>query len=102
MKRVNNQPATPARPRLLFLLLIILLHSGAVQYPYHREKIIGTIKSKQLVEDCLRTTLDCPGLRIDGIVAAQNEEEKQVREEDTVNTLLRAFGGRVMEEGGTV
>lgn len=72
------------------------------QYPYHREKIIGTIKSKQLVEDCLRTTLDCPGLRIDGIVAAQNEEEKQVREEDTVNTLLRAFGGRVMEEGGTV
>ncbi len=71
------------------------------QYPYHREKIIGTIKSKQLVEDCLRTTLDYPSIRIDGIVALQDEEGKQAREEDTVNTLLRAFGGQVMEEGGT-
>ncbi len=30
------KPATPARRRLHFLYQVILLHSGAVQLPFHR------------------------------------------------------------------
>lgn len=69
------------------------------QYPFHREKIIGDIKSRRLVEDCLRAAVGYSALRIDGIVVAEDEESKQVRQEDTVNTLLKAFGGEIMDDG---
>ncbi|MCC7357220.1 DNA polymerase III subunit gamma/tau [Candidatus Uhrbacteria bacterium] len=95
-------------PSLTFILRIsrpLRIEGNTVfiqfQYPYHREKIIGTLKTKQLIEDCLRSALDCPNVRVDGEVAIQDEEGKQIREQDTVNTLLRAFGGQVVEEGGT-
>lgn len=71
------------------------------QYPYHREKIIGDIKSRRIVEDVLRQAVGNAAIRIDGIVQAEQDDQKQAREEDTVNTLLRAFGGQIMEEGGT-
>lgn len=33
---ITPKPATPARRRLYFLYQVILLHSGAVQLPFHR------------------------------------------------------------------
>jgi hypothetical protein len=92
-------------PSLTFVLRIsrpVNLENGTLfiqfQYPYHREKIIGDMKGRRLVEDCLNEVLACSGLRIDGMVGEESSEDKNARKEDMVNTILKAFGGSVVEE----
>lgn len=67
------------------------------QYPFHRDKIIGDIKHRRIVEECARAVLGCEALTIDGIVGEDSEVQEQ-RKEDMVSNILKAFGGQVVEE----
>ncbi len=49
----------------------------------------------------MREVYSNPSLRIDGIVVAEGDEVKEARQEDTVNSLLRVFGGNIVEETGS-
>jgi len=95
-------------PSLTFVLRIsrpIEVQNNIVKiefkYPYHKEKIVGEMKARRLVEDCMREVYSNPSLRIDGIVVAEGDEVKEARQEDTVNSLLRVFGGNIVEETGS-
>ncbi len=69
------------------------------QYAYHREKLITDLKARRLIEDCMRETYANAALRVDGNVTAPGTEPE--KKEDMVNTILKAFGGNLVEEGGT-
>lgn len=70
------------------------------QYPYHKEKILGDLKNRRIVEDCVRQALNSPNLKLEGIVGdapVANDEAQR----DTVASLLKTFGGNLVEEAGT-
>ncbi|MFA5185507.1 MAG: DNA polymerase III subunit gamma/tau [Patescibacteria group bacterium] len=94
-------------PSLTFVLKISrpLAISGNIitigfQYPFHREKILGELKTKRMVEDCFRSVFNSAELRLDGVVGELPEEQKQVSRDNAAN-LLKVFGGNVVEEAST-
>ncbi|MFH1621237.1 MAG: DNA polymerase III subunit gamma/tau [Patescibacteria group bacterium] len=70
------------------------------KYPYHREKIVEEIKSKRLVEDCLREAVNSNNLHIEGII--DNQEIAEEKPADMVGKILKAFEGQVVEEKGNI
>lgn len=94
-------------PSLTFVLKIsqpVAIEGNLVtirfQYPFHKEKILGDLKNRRIVEDCARQALGAPDLKLDGIVGdapvAKDESQR-----DTVASLLKTFGGNLVEESGT-
>lgn len=70
------------------------------QYAFHKEKIIGDIKSKQLLEQAGRNILGIPELLFDGEISSMNEdglEAKGSAPADIVTRVLDTFGGSVLE-----
>jgi len=70
------------------------------QYPFHKEKILDDLRNRRIVEDCIRQTLNAPGLKIDGIVGAAAATKDEAKH-DMVASLLKTFGGKLVEETGT-
>ena len=92
-------------PSLTFILKIsqpIAIEGEVVtvrfQYSFHREKIIEDIKTKRLVEECLREAVGDSRLRLEGIIG-KTDEPLESKGKDAVSTILNAFGGQVVEEG---
>lgn len=71
----------------------------AFQYPFHREKIVGDIKTKRLVEDCMAEALEQEGVRIEGTIAGEEPAVKETRSRDMVSNILKAFEGQLVEGG---
>ncbi len=69
------------------------------QYPFHRDKIIDELKTRHLVEDCVRAVTGQPELRIDGVVAASKVDSAVVPNSDVVSNIVKAFGGHIIEDG---
>ena len=67
------------------------------QYPFHRDKIVGDPKRRRVVEESLREVLACPSITIDGVVGEDPDRQEQ-RSQDIVSTLLKAFGGSVLDQ----
>jgi DNA polymerase-3 subunit gamma/tau len=70
------------------------------QYPFHKEKILDDLRNRRIVEDCIRQALNAPGLKIDGIVGATAATKDEAKH-DMVASLLKTFGGKLVEETGT-
>jgi hypothetical protein len=67
-------------------------------YPFHKDKVIGDSKNLRLVEGCAQAVFAVPGLRLDGIVLAPEEESAAPNApQDVVGNLLKTFGGSVVE-----
>jgi len=66
------------------------------QYPFHRDKILADVKHLRVVEECARDIFLCPTLKLDGIVG-EDPAQKEARSQDMVGTILKAFGGQVVE-----
>ncbi|MDQ7814810.1 MAG: DNA polymerase III subunit gamma/tau [Patescibacteria group bacterium] len=93
-------------PSLTFILKISRplyvqdsLMTISFQYPFHKEKMLGDIKTKRLLEDCLRKVYGIEDLRAEGVIGAaiKDGEDKKA---DTVSDLISAFGGQVVSESG--
>jgi hypothetical protein len=94
-------------PSLSFVLKIsrpIALENGvatiAFQYPFHKEKILGDLKNRRILEDCLRQAVGDPMLKVDGIIGEAPAPNGEVKR-DTVANLLKTFGGNLVEGSGT-
>ncbi|GEM_PF-643111 len=66
------------------------------QYPFHRDKIISDIKTKHMVEDCIRTVTGSHDLHIDGVVTVADAVDKEPHSQDVVSNILKAFGGQLI------
>jgi len=93
-------------PSLTFILKIsrpISLQDSLMtisfQYPFHKEKMLGDIKTKRLLEDCMRKVYGIDNLRAEGIVGPPIQEGAD-KKADTVSSLISAFGGQVVGESG--
>jgi DNA polymerase-3 subunit gamma/tau len=93
-------------PSLTFILKLTRPYSVdgprvtlAFQYPFHKEKICGDIKAKRLVEDCMAEALQVSSVQIDGMIASEEPEAKELRSRDMVSNILRAFEGQLVEGG---
>ena len=67
------------------------------QYPFHRDKIIGELKTKRLVETAMRQVLGCDDVIIDGVVGETIGQRTERQTADIVSKVLSAFGGQVVE-----
>ncbi len=63
---------------------------------FHREKIMEEIKSKRLIEECLREVLGSSNLLVDGIT--ENQKSIEVKPTDMVGKILKTFEGQMVEE----
>ncbi len=93
-------------PSLTFILKIsrpISLQDSLMtisfQYPFHKEKMLGDIKTKRLLEDCMRKVYGIDNLRADGVIGVPTREGEE-KKADTVSSLISAFGGQVVGESG--
>lgn len=68
-----------------------------LQYTFHRDKLLGDIKTRRLVEDTARAIFEAPGLLIEGIIETATTEEVPTSPQDTVGNILKAFGGSVID-----
>lgn len=66
------------------------------QYPFHRDKIISDNKNRRIVESCLNKVLETHDLLIEGVIG-EDPSRAEVRSQDTVTNILKAFGGNVIE-----
>lgn len=66
------------------------------QYPFHRDKVLNDAKHRRLVEDVLASELGV-ALRIDGIVGEEVAVAGEPKRQDMVSSILKAFGGQVVE-----
>ncbi len=66
------------------------------QYAFHRDKVITDLKNRRLVEEALRETLQVPTLKIEGMIG-EEQTTTEVRSQDVVSNVLKAFGGTVVE-----
>lgn len=69
------------------------------QYAFHRDKIVGDLKNRRIVEDQMRDLLGVPELHFEAIVG-EDAVVAEKRSEDMVTNILKAFGGQVVEEAG--
>jgi DNA polymerase III subunit gamma/tau len=67
------------------------------QYPFHRDKILNDPKTRHLIESTLSDAVGIPKLRCEGIVTQEGEAAKEARAQDTVSSIMRAFGGQLVE-----
>ena len=65
------------------------------QYAFHRDKIITDPRNRRIVEEALTKVFGRP-LRIDGMIGDEATSEGAAKG-DMVSTLLKAFGGNVVE-----
>jgi DNA polymerase-3 subunit gamma/tau len=70
------------------------------QYPFHKEKILGDLKNRRIVEECVRQALGAPDLKLDGIIGEAPASVGEAKR-DTVASLLKTFGGNLVEKTGT-
>ncbi len=92
-------------PSLTFVLKIskpVAVQDNVVtiqfQYPFHREKILGELKTKRLVEDCCREVLGNPDVRLEGTVGEIAPQTQDAVLDNAAN-ILKTFGGKIVEEG---
>lgn len=88
-------------PSLSFVLRVVKparVEGGLVwlrfQYPFHREKVVGDLKTKRLVEDGLGEAMKVK-VQVDGVVEAEPESGQS---HGMVDAVLKAFGGEVVED----
>jgi len=68
-----------------------------MQYTFHRDKLLGDIKTRRLVEDTARAIFEAPGLLIEGMIETATNEETPASPQDTVGNILKTFGGSVID-----
>lgn len=81
-----------SRPEMLRASTLII----RFQYPFHRDKIISDMKHRRLLEDTIREHLGYH-LSVEGVVGEEQKEATEARSGDMVNSILKAFGGQVVE-----
>jgi len=72
------------------------------QYPFHRDKALNDIKTKRMIEDILRELTNEPKLLTEGVIGKPQEGAAAVTHENNVSTIMKAFGGKIVEEPGAV
>jgi len=70
------------------------------QYAFHRDKALNDLKAKRMLEEIFRTVLNVPSVTLDGVIGSEHASAQEQRQENTVTSILKAFGGQVVEEGG--
>ncbi len=65
------------------------------QYPFHRDKIITDMKHRRLLEETIQEHLG-HHLAVEGVIGEEHKEA-EARSGDMVNSILKAFGGQVVE-----
>lgn len=71
------------------------------QYPFHRDKTLNDLKTRTMLETCMQNALGVEKVRFEGVIGAESAEAKQSRTEDTTSMIMKAFGGQLVEEGGS-
>ncbi|MBI5654700.1 DNA polymerase III subunit gamma/tau [Candidatus Uhrbacteria bacterium] len=89
-------------PSLTFVLKIsqpIKVENGLItigfQYPFHKEKILGELKTKRLVEDCFRSVFASNEIHLDGVVGELTADGKEIKRDNVAN-FIKNFGGSVV------
>lgn len=89
-------------PSLTFVLKIsrpIAVENGLItigfQYPFHKEKILGELKTKRLVEDCFRSVFNSDEIHLDGVVGELAADGKEIKRDNVAN-FIKNFGGSVV------
>jgi hypothetical protein len=66
------------------------------EYPYHQTTIIQNMKNKMLIENALRELSGDRQITISGSIRSGEAEPEHKAPQDTVSTLIGAFGGQVI------
>lgn len=66
------------------------------QYGFHRDKLLGEMKNKKTLEEAMCAVLGLQTLDVQGIVG-EDVGNAEVRSQDIVSNILKAFGGSVVE-----
>lgn len=72
------------------------------QYAFHKEKAMKDLKTKRMIEELLEKATQTQGLTIEGVIGKEHSSDAEVRDQNTTASILKAFGGQVMEESGSV
>lgn len=65
------------------------------QYAYHKDKIVGDLKNKRMLEDIMTAVLEVPEIHFEAVIG-EDPAGTEKRSKDMVSNILRAFGGEVV------